>query len=117
MGSEYTANMPVNMPVIPTGADVKFYQTLTGGPTYEVRFRGVNPFTGIFTDDEPLSVGNLQVGSYAGGNPTLAAVMPMGGAGAFMPYGDAPYFTAHRSPHWVLWRFRPAASPASRSAR
>ena len=93
MGSEYTANMPANMPVIPTGADVKFYQTLTGGPTYEVRFRGVNPFTGIFTDDEPLSVGNLQVGSYAGGNPTLSAVMPMGGAGAFMPYGDAPYFT------------------------
>lgn len=93
MGSEYTANMPVNMPVMPTGADVKFYQTLTGGPTYEVRFQGVNPFTGIFTEDEPLSVGNLQVGSYAGGNPTLSAVMPMGGAGAFMPYGDAPYFT------------------------
>jgi len=91
--SEYTANMPANMPVIPTGADVKFYQTLTGGPTYEVRTRGVNPFTGIFTDDEPLSAGDLQVGGYAGGNPTLGPVAPMDGAGAFMPYGDAPSFT------------------------
>ena len=93
LGSEYSANMPANMPVVPTGADVKFYQTLTGGPTYEVRFRGVNPFTGIFTDDEPLSASNLQVGGYAGGNPVLGPVAPMCGAGAFMPYGDAPYFT------------------------
>ena len=85
--------MPANMPVVPTGADVKFYQTLTGGPTYEVRFRGVNPFTGIFTDDEPLSTSDLQVGGYAGGNPVLGPVAPMFGAGAFMPYGDAPYFT------------------------
>ncbi|MGO9512117.1 MAG: DUF4382 domain-containing protein [Steroidobacteraceae bacterium] len=96
MGSEYTANMPANMPVVPTGADVKFYQTLTGGPTYEVRFQGVNPFTGIFTDDEPLSASNLQVFSYQSqSNPMLVQPQPavMGGAGAFMPYGDAPYFT------------------------
>jgi hypothetical protein len=93
-GSEYTANMPANSPSVPTGADVRFYQTLTGGATYEVRFRAVNPFTGIFTTDEPLSAGNLQVGSYvAGGDPTLGPVAPMNGAGAFMPFGDAPYFT------------------------
>ncbi len=92
-GSEYTANMPAGAPVVPTGADVKFYQTLTGGPTYEVRFQGVNPFTGIFTLDEPLSASDLQVGDYAGGNPMPGPVAPMGGAGTFMPYGDAPYFT------------------------
>jgi hypothetical protein len=61
---------------------------------YEVRFRGVNPFTGIFTDDEPLSASNLMVGQYeAGGNPTLGPVEPTGGTGTFTPYGDAPYFT------------------------
>ena len=92
-GSEYTANMPAGTPVVPTGADVRFYQTLTGGPTYEVRFQGVNPFTGIFTLDEPLSASDLQVGDYAGGNPMPGPVAPMGGAGTFMPYGDAPYFT------------------------
>ena len=92
MGNEYNANMPANMPVVPTGADVKFYQTLTGGPTYEVRYQGVNPFTGIFTDDEPLSASDLRVGPYAGGNPMPQPVAPMGGAGVFAPYADAPYF-------------------------
>jgi hypothetical protein len=111
MGTEYTANMPANMPVVPTGADVKFYQTLTGGPTYEVRFQGVNPFTGVFTDDEPLSAGNLQVGSYAGGNPVLGPVTPMNGAGAFEPFGDGIFFT--RTPALTGTLTAPASGIAS----
>lgn len=93
-GTEYTANMPANMPVSPTGADVHFYQTVPGtAATYEIRTRGVNPFTGIFTDDEPLSLDALQVGAYAaGGDPTLAAVTPGEGLGGFVPFGMAPYF-------------------------
>jgi hypothetical protein len=93
-GTEYTANMPSNMPVSPTGADVRFYQTVPGtAATYEIRTQGVNPFTGIFTNDEPLSLDALQVGAYvAGADPTLAAVTPNEGLGGFVPYGDAPYF-------------------------
>lgn len=93
-GTEYTANMPTNMPVSPTGADVRFYQTVPGtAATYEIRTQGVNPFTGIFTNDEPLSLDALQVGAYmAGGDPTLAAVTPNEGLGGFVPWGDAPYF-------------------------
>jgi Domain of unknown function (DUF4382) len=93
-GTEYTANMPTNMPVSPTGADVHFYQTVPGtAASYEIRTQGVNPFTGILTNDEPLSLDALQVGAYvAGGNPTLAATTPNEGLGGFVPYGDAPYF-------------------------
>jgi len=93
-GTEYTANMPTNMPVSPTGADVRFYQTVPGtAATYEIRTQGVNPFTGTFTDDEPLSLDALQVGAYmAGGDPTLSAVTPNEGLGGFVPWGDAPYF-------------------------
>jgi hypothetical protein len=94
-GTEYTANMPTNMPVSPTGADVRFYQTVPGtAAAYEIRTQGVNPFTGIFANDEPLSLGALQLGAYmAGGDPTLIAVTPHEGLGGFLPYGDAPYFT------------------------
>jgi hypothetical protein len=54
----------------------------------------VNPFTGVFSFDEPLSLGALQVGPYvAGADPTLAAVTPNEGLGGYLPFGDAPYFT------------------------
>lgn len=93
--TEYLANMPANAPMSPTGGDVQFYQTLPGtAAPYEVRFRAVDPFTGTFAFDEPLSTGPLQVGPYvAGGDPTLAPVVPNEGLGGFLPYGDAPYFT------------------------
>jgi Domain of unknown function (DUF4382) len=99
-GTEYTANMPANMPVSPTGADVQFYQTLPStsmaGSTepYEIRYQGVNPFTGTFTDNEPLSLGPVQQGIYvANADPSLAPVAPNQGLGGFDPYGSAAYFT------------------------
>jgi hypothetical protein len=99
-GTEYTANMPANMPVTPTGADVQFYQTLPATAVagssmpYEIRYQGVNPFTGIFTDDEPLSLGSVQQGLYvASANPVLTPVTPSQGLGGFDPYASAAYFT------------------------
>jgi hypothetical protein len=112
-GTEYTANMPANMPVSPTGADIHFYQTVPGTTaSYEIRTQSVNPFTGIFTDNEPLSVDALQVGAYvAGGDPTLAAVTPAEGLGGFVPYGTAPYFARTEAQSGTL---TPAATnPAS----
>lgn len=93
--TEYTANMPSGSPVVPTGADVQFYQTLPGETApYEIRFRAVNPFSGNFTYDEPLSLGPVLLGQYvAAGDPTLAQVVPNEGLGGFLPYGGAPYFS------------------------
>ena len=93
--AEYTANMPVNAPLSPTGGDVQFYQTLPGtSASYEVRYRAVDPFTGVFGSDEPLSLGAPQVGQYAAGaDPVLAPLTPNEGLGGYLPFGDAPYFT------------------------
>jgi Domain of unknown function (DUF4382) len=112
-GTEYTANMPANMAVSPTGAVVRFYQTVPGtAASYEIRTQGVNPFTGVFTDDEPLSLDDLQVGAYvSGGTPKLTATVPNEGAGGFVPFGDAPYFVRTEALTGTL--MPPAASPAS----
>jgi hypothetical protein len=72
-------------PLSPTGSWLNFYQTLsgTGQPElpYEVRYRHVNPFTGLFTDAIPLSAGPIQVGAYsANGTPTLQAYTPLPGS-------------------------------------
>lgn len=102
-GAEYTANMPANMPVSPTGAHVNFYQTLTGLMPYEIRYRDVNPFSGIFMEDEPLSTGPLQVGAYVSdGDPVLTGTTPVEGLGGFDPYGGAPYFTRTEATTGIL---------------
>lgn len=81
--AEYTVSLA--QPASPTGSWVNFFQTLPGANEvpYEVRFRHVNPYTGEFLPF-PLSAGNLRVGDYvAGGNPTLALVVPQQGTGGF----------------------------------
>lgn len=81
--TEYTVSLAQS--ARPTGSWVNFFQTLPGAGEvpYEVRFRHVNPFTGEFLPF-PLSAANLRVGDYvAGGNPTLAAVVPQQGTGGF----------------------------------
>jgi len=114
-GTEYTANMPSNMPVSPTGATVRFYQTVPGtAAPYEIRTQGVNPFTGIFTNDEPLSLDDLQVGPYMSGGVTasgLTSTAPSELAGGFLPFGDAPYFVRTEATTGTLTP--PATSPAS----
>jgi len=114
-GKEYTANMPGNNAVSPTGALVRFYQTVPGtAAAYEIRTQGVNPFTGIFTNDEPLSLADLQVGPYVMGGVTasgLSATMPTGGPGVFTPFGDAPYFVRTEAMTGTLKP--PQTSPAS----
>jgi len=109
--TEYTAQAAA--PLSPTGSWLNFYQTLsaTGQAElpYEVRYRHVNPFTGVFTDPIPLSSGPIQVGSYvAAGTPTLLPNTPLPGAipnatpakGSFQvvagapDYARTPYLTA-----------------------
>ncbi len=88
---EYAAN--ASAALSPTGSWLNFFQTLPGAAQvpYEVRYRHVNPFTGVFTDAIPLSTGPVQLGSYAaGGSPSFAAVVPQEGLGGFQPWAAAP---------------------------
>jgi len=92
--TEFTANASAG--INPTGAWVNFYQTLpgTGEVPYEVRYRHVNPFTGVFTDPIPLSTGPVQLGSYvAGATPTLVSTPVAQGNGNFLVYAGAPDYT------------------------
>ncbi len=96
LGTEYTANAA--SPLSPTGSWVNFYQTLTATGQaevpYEIRYRHIDPFTGLFFEDIALSNGPLQVGSYvANGSPALATNTPAQGVGGFLVFADALGYT------------------------
>jgi len=95
-GSEYTVTLAG--PQDPTGSWVNFFQTLPpaldpSGVPYEVRFRHVNPFTGLIDLPFALSSGSLHVGNYAGGGAIgFASTTPQQGAGGFAAVGGAPQY-------------------------
>jgi hypothetical protein len=101
IGSEYTVNLASAM--APTGSWVNFFQTLPPaldpvGVPYEVRFRHVNPFTGLIEIPFPLSEGSLHVGDYvASGSPTFTTAAPVQGAGGFSAFGGAIQFATSAS--------------------
>lgn len=94
-GTEYTANLsPAGSP---TGAWVNYYQTISGSGEvpYEIRFRHLNPFTGTFTDDLPLSTGNLHYGPWNAGNAiSFTSAAPAQGAGNFTGVNAAPLYVS-----------------------
>jgi len=60
-----------------------------------VRFRHVNPFTGLIEIPFPLSAGSIQVGDYlAGGTPGFTAATPVQGSGGFAAVGGAIQFAS-----------------------
>ncbi|MBI5576189.1 MAG: DUF4382 domain-containing protein [Deltaproteobacteria bacterium] len=101
-----SGEFPANTSVSPTGSWVNFYQTLdntaAGTPVeypYEIRFRHISPFTGIFFDNIALSNGKLHLRAYANGTTTLVAgyVTPQewnggGGIARFGAVADAHLF-------------------------
>ncbi|HUN93560.1 MAG TPA: DUF4382 domain-containing protein [Burkholderiaceae bacterium] len=90
LDAEYTVNLA--SAANPTGTWVDFYQTLpaSGEIPYEVRFRHVNPFTGLIDVGFPLSSGNIYAGTYvANGMPTFTGMVPAQGAGGFGAVADA----------------------------
>jgi hypothetical protein len=94
--TEYTAN--ASTPMSPSGSWLNFFQTLTAtGQSevpYEVRYRHVDPFTGVFVDAIPLSTGPIQLGAYvAGGSPTLQANTPAQANGGFQVVASALDYT------------------------
>jgi hypothetical protein len=65
-GAEFTAQLGSVMR--PTGAWLTFYQTIAGDPTlYEVRYRHLDPYTGIFGLPVELSTGPIRVAHFTPG--------------------------------------------------
>jgi hypothetical protein len=66
-GAEFTAQLGSAMH--PTGAWLTFYQTIAGDPAlYEVRYRHLDPYTGIFGLPIELSTGPIRVAHYSPGS-------------------------------------------------
>jgi len=79
---EFTVNWAT--PSDPTSVYTQFYQTVGGGVPYEIRTNVMNPFTGRFLDDYPLTDGTVRVGNYvAGGDPVFGAFTPAEGPGGY----------------------------------
>jgi uncharacterized protein DUF4382 len=94
LDTEYTMNLA--SAANPTGTWIDFYQTVPALSTapYEVRFRHVNPFSGLIDIGFPLSTGSLAVGSYvANGAPILTSATPSQGAGSFSAVAAAIQYT------------------------
>jgi hypothetical protein len=65
-GAEFTAQLGSAMH--PTGSWLTFYQTIAGDPAlYEVRYRHLDPYTGIFGLPVELSTGPIRVAHFSPG--------------------------------------------------
>ena len=97
MGSDSDYNVTASPGALsPTGSWMNFYQTLplAGEIPYEIRVRHLDPFTGGF-GNFPLSLGNLQAGTYVDGTtaPSLTDYTPVEGLGAYSVVQDAVLYT------------------------
>ncbi|HUN94451.1 MAG TPA: DUF4382 domain-containing protein [Burkholderiaceae bacterium] len=94
--TDYTMSIATSTPASPTSTWVDFYQTLplSGELPYEIRFREVNPFTGLINAGFPLSAGNLWYATYSssGTLPTPQSATPNQGTGTFDMIGAAAQY-------------------------
>jgi len=86
-GTDYAASGVITSP---TGAWIKFYETLpmAGEVPYDVRVTDFHPITGKFSAFK-LSSSQLQWGVYSGGTITLNAVNPAEGVGNYQAVAEA----------------------------
>ena len=69
-GTEFTAQLGSGMH--PSGAWLNFYQTIAGDPAgFEVRYRHLDPYTGLFVNSMELSTGSIQVATFTPGQPLV----------------------------------------------
>ena len=69
-GTEFTAQLGSGMH--PSGAWLNFYQTIAGDPAgFEVRYRHLDPYTGLFVNSLELSTGPIQVATFTPGQPLV----------------------------------------------
>jgi hypothetical protein len=91
------ANTATQVPALPSGIRVEFYQSLPGGSDrpYVVDSAALDPLSGELSDAAfALAAGSLIVGSYSNGDPIVfSAVAPAEGAGGYI-VGSAGQFRA-----------------------
>ncbi|HEY0768197.1 MAG TPA: DUF4382 domain-containing protein [Steroidobacteraceae bacterium] len=96
--SSYTANLRnASTAALPAGAEVAFYQTLatSGEVPYLIEASPIDPFNQVLADDQALSTGTLDSGTYSasGASVTVASAAPAEGAGRYLVAASAPSFT------------------------
>lgn len=87
-GGEFTAQLGTVLH--PTGSWLTFYQTVSGDQNaYEVRYRHLNPYTGVFPLPVALSTGAVHVATYVPGGP-LSFTAETASSGRFSVVAGAP---------------------------
>ncbi|GFE61816.1 DUF4382 domain-containing protein [Geobacter sp. AOG2] len=90
-GNEYTAQLTTAMH--PSGAWMSFYQTVTGDAVpFEVRYRHLNPYTGLLWRSIELSSDPIQVYTYDAASGSIGAATASPANGAFTAVADAADF-------------------------
>jgi hypothetical protein len=98
-GTEFTAQLA--QPMRPRGAWVDFYQTISGDPVpYEVRFRHLDPYTGLLGTPENLSLSPIQVASYSPGQ-ALTFAPDSSSVGSYTAVANAAGFYGPGAPMQV----------------
>jgi hypothetical protein len=88
-GTEFTAQLPTGSHMHPSGAWLSFYQTIANDSVpYEVRYRHLNPYTGILGDPIELSTESIQVATFNPGG-TLTFTVDNTSKGTFSMVADA----------------------------
>lgn len=89
-GGEFSAQLATA--IHPTGSWMNFYQTITGDSVpYEVRYRHLNPYTGMFDKAEELSTGPIRVAAHTPGQ-ALVFTPDTKSQGLFSVVADAANF-------------------------
>ncbi len=96
--SSYTVNVGTASGAgLPAGAQVAFYQTLAsaGEVPYVIEASPIDPFNQVLANDQALSTGTLDSGTYStsGTSVTLVSAAPAEGAGRYLVAASAPAFT------------------------
>ncbi len=92
--STYTYNLASGTQTVPSGALVSVYQTipLSGEVPYLIYQTPMDPFSRTLYEDQSLSEGTIDYGTYSSGTVTLQTVTPVEGAGVYLLAATATMF-------------------------
>ncbi len=92
--NNYTYNLASGTQTVPSGALVGLYQTIpvSGEVPYLVYQTQMDPFSRTLYEDQSLSQGTIDYGTYSSGTVTLQTVPPVEGAGVYLLAATATMF-------------------------
>jgi hypothetical protein len=92
--STYTYNLASGTQIVTPGALVGLYQTIpvSGEVPYLIYQTPMDPFSRTLYEDQSLSEGTIDYGTYSSGSVTLQTVTPVEGAGIYLLAATAPMF-------------------------